>query len=562
METDASGTRPGRASRDESLRRRRPSGEAAPLPKHALAGSAKAWLALSIVVVGLIAITVSPTGFILGRGEVWDDFDAGITDAVVSVRTSLLTDVARGFDWFRSDWLISLLRWSTVFTLVVVKRWRHLMVFLAVVLVTEPLVTGLANNLARPRPDGIDILASWNGFAQPSVPVAGLTVTVVAMIYALAVPGAGQRRLLIGGSAFLVLFGLARVYLGVDRITDAASAAIIAVTLPLLAYRIVTPDELFPVSYRKGKTAHLDITGPRRSGIIAALREQLGLDATDIQLFGLEGSGGSTPLRITLGDSTHIFGKIYARNHLRSDRWYKIGRTILYGALEDEAPFHTVRRLAEHEDHVMRLMRDAGVPIPDPLGIAEITPGREYLLVTEFIEGASEMSEADITMQSVDDAMWTVSKMWDAGLAHRDVKPANILVGAGHVYLIDHAFGEIRPTPWRQAIDLANMMLALSIHFPPEVIYERALEHFSPAELAEAFAASRGVTIPGELKAHLKAADHDPLEEFRGLAPPRSPISIQRWTRRRVSVGVALLATAGALIALVVLNLSIVGQLL
>jgi len=33
-------------------------------------------------------------------------------------------------------------------------------------------------------------------------------------------------------------------------------------------------------------------------------------------------------------------------SHVRADRWYKIGRTILYGRLEDEAPFQTVRRRA------------------------------------------------------------------------------------------------------------------------------------------------------------------------------------------------------------------------
>ena len=527
-----------------------------------LAGSAKWWIALALVVVGLFLLVLSPTTFVLGRGEVWDDFDAVITDAFVSIRSGLATDLARVFDWLRSEWLVSSLRWATVGALVIFKRWRHLMVFLGVVLATESLVTGLANSMARSRPDGIEILADWQEFALPSAPVAALTVTLVAMVYALVVPGAGRRRALLGVSLVLAIFGLARIYLGVDRITDVASAVVIAVTLPLVGFRLVTPDAVFPVSYRKGKTAHLDIGGARRSGIITALRHQLGIDAVEIEPFGLEGSGGSTPLRITLADGSHVFGKIYARNHLRSDRFYKLGRTLLYGALEDEAPFNTVRHLAEHEDHVMRLMEEAGVPAPGPLGLAEITPGREYLIVTEFIEGASEMSDAELSPEAIDEAMWTVSKMWDAGLAHRDIKPANVLIGAGRVFLIDHAFGEIRPTPWRQAIDLANMMLALSIHFPPEVIYRRASDHFSQAELAEAFAATRGVTIPGELKAKLKQVEGDPLAAFKDLAPPRDSISIQRWTRRRIRVMGSLAFVAAALLLLVILNLSIVGQLL
>ena len=49
-------------------------------------------------------------------------------------------------------------------------------------------------------------------------------------------------------------------------------------------------------------------------------------------------------------------------NHVRADRWYKLGRTILYGRLEDEAPFQSVRRLVEYEDYAARLCSDVGIP--------------------------------------------------------------------------------------------------------------------------------------------------------------------------------------------------------
>ena len=76
-------------------------------------------------------------------------------------------------------------------------------------------------------------------------------------------------------------------------------------------------------------------------------------------------------------------------NHVRADRWYKLGRTILYGRLEDEAPFQSVRRLVEYEDYALRrhARRRASRP-PRRIGIVELTPEREYLLVTEFFDGA------------------------------------------------------------------------------------------------------------------------------------------------------------------------------
>ena len=73
---------------------------------------------------------------------------------------------------------------------------------------------------------------------------------------------------------------------------------------------------------------------------------------------------------------------------MRADRWYKLWRTILYGSLEDEKPFETVRRLTEYEDYMLRFLRDAGISTATPHGIVEITPEREYLLVTEYFAGA------------------------------------------------------------------------------------------------------------------------------------------------------------------------------
>ncbi len=123
----------------------------------------------------------------------------------------------------------------------------------------------------------------------------------------------------------------------------------------------------------------------------------------------------------------NLFAKLYARNHVRADRWYKLGRTILYGALEDETPFQTVRRFVEYEDYTLRLLRDVGVLTAAPSGIVEITPEREYMLVTEFPEGAKEIGEAEVDNGVIDEGLRLVRKLWDAGLAHRDIKPANLM---------------------------------------------------------------------------------------------------------------------------------------
>ena len=61
-----------------------------------------------------------------------------------------------------------------------------------------------------------------------------------------------------------------------------------------------------PVTYRGGKTAHLDIGGRRGEALRKAVEEQLGVTVVDVRPVGLAGSGGSTPLRLRLaGDPGH-----------------------------------------------------------------------------------------------------------------------------------------------------------------------------------------------------------------------------------------------------------------
>jgi tRNA A-37 threonylcarbamoyl transferase component Bud32 len=315
---------------------------------------------------------------------------------------------------------------------------------------------------------------------------------------------------------------------------------LLTVTIVALVFRLFAPEQSFPVVYRRGRSAHLALNDIRQEAIRTAIAEQLGFDIIEIKPFGLAGSAGSTPMRVTAAGDTpmRLFAKLYARNHVRSDRWYKLGREILYGRLEDESSFSSVRRLVQYEDYLMRVMHDAGVPVVGTYGIVEITPEREYILVTDFLDGALEIGDPDAVVDDavIDEALLAVRAMWNAGLAHRDIKPANVMLCNGHVVLIDVAFAQIRPSAWREAVDLANMMLVLALKTDAETVYRRAVMLFTPDEIGEAFAATRGITSPTQLRGLLRADGRDLIAEFRALAPETPPIAIQRWTLRRVAL--------------------------
>jgi hypothetical protein len=133
----------------------------------------------------------------------------------------------------------------------------------------------------------------------------------------------------------------------------------------------------------------------------------------------------------------------------------------------------------------------------------------------------------------------------------------------GRLLLIDVAFVEARPTPWRQAVDLANMMLCLALRSSAERVYRRALGFFTVQEITEAFApltlagagrsplAALGLALPSQLRGMLRAQGGNLYADFVRLLPsPPRPIRMQRWSARRVGLWAAILA----LLVLVALN--------
>ena len=541
-------------------RRRRPSGEPPPLPRH-IDHSIRWYLLLAGVTAALwAAMSVPAVLGVITRG------DLAVLRAVAPVRTAWLTHLTLAVNTaLTSPWTVRLVMLGTIAVLVAFRRFQHLAAYLVIVLAEALLLSAVTPEIGRMRPSGLPILGPWQGYSQPSRPVAALTLALVGVLYTL-VP-AGRRRNQGKWLAALIAAALctARLYLAVDHPTDQLTALIVAWPLAVVAFWLVVPNDVFPISYRGGRKAHLDIGGRRGAAIVTALDHQLGLAVTGAEPFGLEASAGSTPLRIQVrgpgGARTVLFGKLYALNHLRSDRWYKRVRAVVYGRLEDEKPFSTVRRLVEYEDHLLRLMRDAGLPTPRPYGFVEMTPEREYLIVMEFFEGSQEIRDAPVDDRVIDDALRVVRRMWDTGLAHRDIKPSNILVRDSRVLLIDVAFAAVRPTPWRQAVDLANMMLTLALASTPAHVYERALHIFAADDVAEAFAACRSITVPSQLRSLIRADGRDLIGCFRRLAPGRRPVPVQLWDFRRVAISAGLLAMIAATVALGGIYLEVAGLL-
>jgi hypothetical protein len=519
--------------------RRRPSGEPPPLVREDR-WTRWIWVLLAVLVLG------AAMDVLIRATDVVQTADQAVLSWFARTRTPALTLIAEAVALLTTFAAVMALRWATVIVLLWYRRFRHLVVFVATLVVTDWLVVRLLV-VELPRPE-VPVLVDVDAYAFPSRSISSLAITLYAASFVLLPRGSGRNRLGAASVAVLVLVAHAQLSLAADYLSGMLYAAILAPSMADVAFRWLVPEEGFPITYRRqGTAAHLDLSGERGAAIVRAMADQLGLTVTEVKAFGLAGSAGSSPLRMTLDDGSRVFGKIYSTAHDRADRWYRFGRTILYGQLEDETPLGSVRRLATYEDYALRLLADYRVRVARTYGVVELTPNQEYMLVTEFFENATNLGDAEIDDTVIDEGLHMVRTFWHIGVAHRDIKPANLLVRDGHLQLVDVSGLEVRPSPWRQAIDLSNMMLVLALRSDPARVYDRATKVFTPDEIAEAFAAAVGLTIPTELQARMKADGRPLLDQFRRLAPAREPISIQRWSAQR------LVLTAAAVVGTVVL---------
>src|SRR4029453_11381299 len=178
-----------------SPRRRRPTGAAPPLPYRLqargirLLGGARGvrWLVAGLVLVGL-ALAIFARGL---RGPA-----VAVTvvdDAVVGWLAGLvgpgLGGPLRGVARIGSWWVLFTLMYGLVLVLLVLRRWRHLIVWLVVAALASYLIVGLAVIARRPRPFGVDLRSSWGGWALPSMQVAFLTMSLMTVLYTLGAGG-------------------------------------------------------------------------------------------------------------------------------------------------------------------------------------------------------------------------------------------------------------------------------------------------------------------------------------------------------------------------------------
>ncbi len=273
----------------------------------------------------------------------------------------------------------------------------------------------------------------------------------------------------------------------------AGAVAITAVALVRLLVATRLPADLLlalPVGATCGAAVLLAFGRPDRRPTIEAIASGLadaGLSVTEIHPATVD-ARGSTPYFATLTDERRVFVKILGADERAADLLFRLYRYLRVRNVGDDRPFSSLRRTIEHEALVALMARDIGVRTPRLLGV--VTVGTDSMLLAfERIDGPSLDAHADDDMpdELLQDVWEQVRRLRGSGIAHRDLRRANVVVAGGEEpWLIDFGFAEVAVAEEILDTDVAQLLASLTVETDPGRTVASAIAALGPDAVAAA----------------------------------------------------------------------------
>ncbi|MFI8803950.1 lysylphosphatidylglycerol synthase domain-containing protein [Micromonospora chalcea] len=289
----------------------------------------------------------------------------------------------------------------------------------------------------------------------------------VATALALVAARAGGPRWRRAAWVVIGLVAVARIHVGAHLPIDVAGGVLVGWLAVCLA-RLVVGE-----------------VGPQRS--VPALRATLRRRGIEVAwLAPIHGDArGSQPWQAVTTGGRRLFVKVTGGEQRDADWVYKLYRRMRYRHVADAPPYLSARQQSEHETCLTLLAARAGVRIPAVVTTAA-APGGDAVLVQEFIDAAPlDAVVGPVPLAAVRDAWDQVARLHRVGIAHRDLRAANVLVGRDHVYLVDLGFGADDASAEQRARDVVELMVALAGRVDPAGVVDAAIDHLGVAAVAD-----------------------------------------------------------------------------
>jgi len=156
------------------------------------------------------------------------------------------------------------------------------------------------------------------------------------------------------------------------------------------------------------------------------------------------------------------------------------------GVLATAAELHfdeyaDARDMAYFEQYCLKRLREEAVNAPAVIGMYRLNED-DYMLVMEFVEGRP-LSAETLGDDQADQIFRDIRTIHDHGFVHGDIKPDNLIVADGKVYVLDCLKVGYSAFSVAKSFDLICAICTVSQMLPVGLTLEHAKRYFSGDEL-------------------------------------------------------------------------------
>jgi tRNA A-37 threonylcarbamoyl transferase component Bud32 len=221
--------------------------------------------------------------------------------------------------------------------------------------------------------------------------------------------------------------------------------------------------------------------------------ERLGLTQVSVHPLGSGGSRLSIPVKIKgldgHGQAVKLFGKILGNADIMTARTIQTVKNLYLQMNARDAMFDFARDtkdMALHQYSTMKAIYNLGIPTAKPLGCFQINDVL-WLLVCEFLEAKPVTDIGHMSLEQMDEVLGWLRLMHKNKIYHGDIKPDNVMLGDGKLYMLDVGrYLEDAPPSQKQAYDLACQIASFLPFQPAEEIVKVARKHYTKEEMRAA----------------------------------------------------------------------------
>ena len=281
----------------------------------------------------------------------------------------------------------------------------------------------------------------------------------------------------------------------------------------------------------------------RRAGIGVVRVDRTSVDAR-----------ASVPWFVTTTGGDELFVKTLGSDQRAADLLFRLYRVIRLRRPGDRKPHSSLRRAVEHEAFLSLASDARDVRTPRLVTVAEVGTDA-MLLAYRRIDGRplDEVEPDRITDEMLAEIWGLVGRLRDAGIAHRDLRLANIVVADDGVpWIIDFGFAELAAESALLARDDAELLASTAAVVGAERAVAAAIGVLGRETLAEALPWIQPLALSSATRTQLgKSEAYSALRAVAATAVGVGEVTYERIERVKPATLVALGSVAVALYVLI-----------